>query len=113
MRLGSGKRSMNRCAPSPPNTPPSVDRKISWCFGPVLCGGAPTGRPYARASSTRAAVPEALSFAPAPSPESSRWAVTTIAPAFVGPVENAMFRRRLRPFPGIVASNVSTCGAYE
>ena len=43
------------------------------------CAGRPPAAPYARASSISAAVPEALSFAPAPVPASSRCAITTIA----------------------------------
>ena len=99
---------MNRWAPSPPNAPPSVERKISWCFGPEICGGAPGGRPYPRASSISAAVPDALSLAPAPSPESSRWAMTTIASASAGPTVNDTFRSSFVPVPGIVALKPST-----
>ena len=50
-------------------TPPSVERKISWWFGPARPARVRRpGRPYARANSISAAVPEALSFAPAPRP---------------------------------------------
>jgi len=39
--------------------------------------------------------------------------MTTIESASAGPVAKDTFRSTFRPSPGIVSSNVSTCGAYE
>ena len=78
MSLRYGELAANRAAPSAPNAPPSVETKTSVCEGCVATVVVPVAGAYARASSTSAAVPEALSFAPCPSPLLSRWAVITI-----------------------------------
>ena len=72
----SRKSVAKRFAPTPPNSPPSVATKKSVCAGLTMLapGGAfpETELAYERASSISAAIPEALSFAPAPVPTSSR-----------------------------------------
>ena len=83
-----------------------MERKSSVCGGDD--GATPReARRTPRASSISAAVPEALSFAPGPSPVLSRWAMTTIASGERPSTANEMFWSRLRPTPGIVASKTS------
>src|SRR5581483_3130434 len=66
-------------APRPPYAPASVERNTSVCAARTAAWIGVAGLAYARASSIRAAVPDALSFAPGPVPRSSRCAMTTIA----------------------------------
>ncbi len=76
---GKPRREAKRAAPSPPDAPPSVERKTRVCAGFTVGTPAAAFAAYPRASSTSAAVPLALLFAPGPAPVSSRCAITTIA----------------------------------
>src|SRR5215210_1952313 len=84
------------------------------CAGPVVrrCEPRPLPRfAYARASSSKAPVPEALSLAPGPTPVSSRCAITTIASGARPGATATMLRSSTRPRPGISALKTSVCGA--
>ena len=73
-----GELSAKWAAPSAPKAPPSVETKTSVWVGCACTSVAPPTGAYGRASSISAPVPEALSFAPRPSPLLSRCAVITI-----------------------------------
>ncbi len=65
------------------------------------------GFAYDRAISISAAVPEALSFAPEPTPLLSRWATTTIAAGERPGTTATRFWNGRRPRPATVAVNLS------
>jgi hypothetical protein len=110
VRLRYGDSLAKCAAPSPPNAPPSVERKTSVFVVPserALAAPDVIGA-YERASSTSAAVPEALSFAPGPVPALSRCAMITIV-RFDRPGETATRLTSSRdPRSGIVASKRSS-----
>ena len=95
----SGAWARNSAPPRPPKAPPSVERKTSVCAG--------FRTEYARASSTRAAVPDALSFAPGPVPSLSRCAMTTMVCGVRPGATARRFSRRSRPMRGTMAENRS------
>ncbi len=95
----SGEWVANRCTPSAPNEPASVERKITVCPGPVPWAGFA----YPRAISSSAAVPEALLFAPGPTPGLSRCAMTMIASVERPGATATMLRSGTCPRPGISA----------
>jgi hypothetical protein len=64
MSRRKGACDANQAAPRPPAEPPSVEMKRIVWFGRRRPEEAPAGAPYARASWTSIAVPDALSFAP-------------------------------------------------
>ena len=72
MSRRSGACEANQAAPRPPAEPPSVETKRIVWFGRRRPEETPAGAPYARASWTSMAVPDALSFAPWPLPSLSR-----------------------------------------
>ena len=94
-------------APTAPYAPPSVETNRSVCAGRTRPVGAPAvaGCAYARASSTSAAVPEALSTTPPPKPISSRCASTTITRGERPGTRTSTFVSVRLPSPGISASN--------
>ena len=68
---------------------------------------AAAGFAYERASSISAAVPDALSLAPALAPELSRCAMTMIVDSERPGATARRFSNESRPRPGTVASNLS------
>ena len=106
-----GEEAANWLAPIPPNEPPSVERKTSVCAGRTGAGedGLASGVcAYDRASSISAAVPDALSFAPAPTPRLSRCAAMTISSCDWPGTIVTRFWSSCVPRPGIVARKRST-----
>ena len=102
----------NSRAPRPPSSPPSVATKRSVWAGTatVVPGGAlPVIAPaYERASSIKAATPDALSFAPGPVPWSSRCATTASAWGERPGIVRTRFTSFVLPRPGMFASNGSS-----
>src|SRR6266498_632772 len=99
-------------APTPPSAPPSVERKTIVCAGLTRrdvdgVAEAAAGFAYERASSIRAAVPEALSFAPEPPGLLSLWATTTIAAVERPGTTATRFWNGSRPRPATSAVNRS------
>ena len=64
---------------------------------------------YVRASSTSAAVPDALSFAPGPVPASSRCAITTMVFSERPGLRATRFWKWTAPWPGTAAVKSSVC----